>query len=158
VGNPLPTHQFHREESRLPSTLDGSIWTIIDLDGYGPLRHPEIHGIQNAFKQKCSCTNPLVHAINLAGPHRFISAVHLSDLSFRLSYRTGRDDLVQDFFNPCLEASVLYRHAAGYFTSAGLALAARGVASLAVRGGTMRLVVSPYLEPDDVEALQAAIG
>jgi hypothetical protein len=83
--------------------------------------------------------------------------VQLSDLSFRLSYRTGRDDLVQDFFNPCLGASVLYRRAAGYFTSAGLALAARGVASLAIRGGTMRLVVSPYLEPDDVEALQAAV-
>jgi len=50
----------------------------------------------------------------------------------------------------------MYRRAAGYFTSAGLALAARGVASLASRGGKMQLVVSPYLEPDDVEALQAA--
>jgi hypothetical protein len=94
---------------------------------------------------------------NLADSHRFSSEVQLSDLSFRLSYRTGRDDLVQDFFNPCLGASVLYRRAAGYFTSAGLALAARGVASLAIRGGTMRLVVSPHLEPDDVEALQAAV-
>lgn len=51
---------------------------------------------------------------------------------------------------------MLYRRAAGYFTSAGLALAARGVASLAARGGKMRLVVSPYLEPADAEALQAA--
>lgn len=50
----------------------------------------------------------------------------------------------------------MYRRAAGYFSSAGLALAARGVASLASRGGEMRLVVSPYLEPDDVKALQAA--
>lgn len=81
---------------------------------------------------------------------------HLPELPLRLSYRTGRDDLVRDFFVPCLESSVLYRRAAGYFTSAGLALAARGVASLASRGGKMQLVVSPYLEPDDVEALQAA--
>ena len=80
----------------------------------------------------------------------------LSDLNLRLSYRTGRDDLVRDFFNPCLEASVLYRRAAGYFTSSGLALAARGVASLAARQGKMRLVVSPHLEPADVEALSAA--
>lgn len=50
----------------------------------------------------------------------------------------------------------MYRRAAGYFTSAGLALAARGVAAIAYRGGKMRLVVSPYLAPDDVEALQAA--
>ena len=80
----------------------------------------------------------------------------LSGLPIRLSYRTGRDDLVRDFFNPCLERAVLYRRAAGYFTSAGLALAARGVASLATRGGKMQLVVSPYLDADDVEALLAA--
>jgi len=81
----------------------------------------------------------------------------LSALSLRLSYRTSRDDLARDFFVPCLESSVLYRRAAGYFSSAGLALAARGVASLASRRGTMRLVASPYLEPADVEALRAAV-
>ncbi len=64
--------------------------------------------------------------------------------------------MVQDFFVPCMEASDLYRRAAGYFTSWGLALAARGVANLASRGGKMKLVVSPHLNPDDVEALQAA--
>jgi DNA phosphorothioation system restriction enzyme len=81
---------------------------------------------------------------------------NLYEFPFRLSYRTGRDDLVRDFFIPCLESSVLYRRAAGYFTSSGLALAARGVASLASRWGKMRLVVSPYLEPADVDALQTA--
>lgn len=80
----------------------------------------------------------------------------LTDLDLRLSYRTGRDDLVRDFFVPCLEASTLYRRAAGYFTSFGLALAARGVASLAARRGKMQLVVSPHLEPDDIEVLLAA--
>lgn len=78
----------------------------------------------------------------------------LRDLSLRISYRTGRDDLVRDFFVPCLEASGLYRRAPGYFTSAGFALAAPGVASLAHRGGRMRLVVSPHLEADDIAALE----
>lgn len=82
--------------------------------------------------------------------------VNLEALPLKLSYRTGRNDLVRDFFIPCLEASVQYRRAAGYFTSAGLALAARGVASLASRGGKMQLVVSPHLDPDDVTALQLA--
>lgn len=81
----------------------------------------------------------------------------LREIPFRLSYCTGGDDLVGGFFVPCLEAASLYRRAAGYFTSAGLALAARGVASLASRGGTMRLIVSPHLEPDDVEAIQSAL-
>jgi len=82
--------------------------------------------------------------------------MNLSTLNLKISYRTGRDDLVKDFFIPCLESSILYRRAAGYFTSNGLALAARGVASLASRGGKMKLVVSPHLDPEDVEALQGA--
>jgi DNA phosphorothioation system restriction enzyme len=55
-----------------------------------------------------------------------------------------------------LNARFFTAAAAGYFSSSGLALAARGVASLASRGGKMRLVVSPHLQPDDVVALQAA--
>lgn len=80
----------------------------------------------------------------------------LASFDFRLSYCTGRDDLVRDFFVPALERSTLYRRAAGYFTSAGLALAARGVASLASRGGEMRLIVSPHLDQADLETLQGA--
>ena len=80
----------------------------------------------------------------------------LNQLKLQLSYRTGRGDMVKDLFVPCLENSILYRRAAGYFTSFGLGLAARGVASLASRKGTMRLVASPHLEPGDVEALRAA--
>jgi superfamily II DNA or RNA helicase len=71
------------------------------------------------------------------------------------SYRTGRDDLVDGFYTPCLEQSSFYRRAAGYFTSSGLALAARGVAALVKNGGRMRLVASPILENGDVEALRA---
>ena len=80
----------------------------------------------------------------------------LKELPLRLTYRSGRDNLVRDFFVPCLEAAVVYHRAAGYFTSAGLALAARGVASLASRSGRMRLVVSPHLSSDDIEALERA--
>ena len=74
----------------------------------------------------------------------------------KISYRTGRDDLVREFLIPCLESSTCYQRAAGYFTSSGLALAARGVASLAARGGKLQLVVSPYLDSEDVVALQKA--
>ena len=80
----------------------------------------------------------------------------LASLPLKLSYRSSRDDLVQDFLVPCLEQSVLYRRAAGYFTSSGLAYASRGIASLAARGGSMRLVASPHLQEDDVAALNDA--
>lgn len=72
-----------------------------------------------------------------------------------ISYRSGHDDLINGFYLPCLSASALYRRAAGYFTSYGLALAARGVAALVKNGGKMRLVASPVLEAADVEALTA---
>jgi DNA phosphorothioation system restriction enzyme len=80
----------------------------------------------------------------------------LRSLQLNLSYRSNRDDLVRHFFVPCLHEASLYRRAAGYFTSSGLSVAARGVASLAARGGRMQLVVSPYLEQEDVDALRAA--
>ena len=82
----------------------------------------------------------------------------LPDLTHQLkiSYRSGRDDLIRDFYTPCLERAVLYRRAVGYFTSSGLAYAARGLASLVARNGKMRLVASPYLEAGDVAALTKA--
>lgn len=61
--------------------------------------------------------------------------------------------MVRDFYVPCLKSCALYRRAAGYFTSSGLALAAQGVAALVENGGKMQLVASPALEAADIEAL-----
>jgi superfamily II DNA or RNA helicase len=80
----------------------------------------------------------------------------LSELPLRIAYRTGEDDLLGAFYRPCLEHSVLYRRAAGYFTSFGLACAAKGLANLVNRGGKMRLIASPHLLDDDVNALDRA--
>ncbi len=77
----------------------------------------------------------------------------LRNLPVRFSYRTGRDNMVNDFYIPCLKNCTIYRRAAGYFTSSGLALAAQGVAALVDNGGKMQLVASPALEAADVEAL-----
>jgi len=80
----------------------------------------------------------------------------LSELPLQISYRTGEDDLLRDFYRPCLVQSVLYRRAVGYFTSSGLAYAAKGLANLVARGGKMRLIASPHLAEDDVVALERA--
>ena len=76
--------------------------------------------------------------------------------SIQIGYRTGRDNIVTDFYTPCLNVSTLYRRAVGYFTSSGLSMAAAGVASLVIRRGKMRLIASPYLEEEDVAALNRA--
>ena len=80
----------------------------------------------------------------------------LSNLKIQFSYRSDRDNLADDFLIPCMKESILYCRAVGYFTSSSLAIAAKGVASLATRNGKMRLVASPYLEPADLNALRKA--
>ena len=80
----------------------------------------------------------------------------LTDIPLNISYRTGKDDVLSGFYRPCLVQSVLYRRAVGYFTSSGLAYAAKGLANLVARGGKMRLIASPYLSDDDIDALERA--
>ncbi len=78
----------------------------------------------------------------------------LDDLSLKLRYRTGDDDLLEDFFLPCLRQATTYSRAVGYFSSHALAAAAEGLPAFIANGGTMRLVASPDLSDDDVDAIQ----
>ena len=78
----------------------------------------------------------------------------LADLEFKTEYRSDTDDLIRDFYLPCLGRSALYRRAVGYFTSRGLSLAARGVTALIDGGGRMLLVASPLFDPEDLEAIE----
>jgi DNA phosphorothioation system restriction enzyme len=79
---------------------------------------------------------------------------NLSEVEFDISYRSDNGDVVRDFYIPCLERCSIYRRAAGYFSSSGLALAAKGLAYLIKAGGKVRLVVSPQLSEEDVDAIQ----
>jgi len=78
----------------------------------------------------------------------------LTELNLGTEYRSDSSDTVKDFYLPCLQRSSLYRRAVGYFTSRGLAVAAQGVAALVSADGAMRLVASPRLEADDLEAIR----
>jgi superfamily II DNA or RNA helicase len=78
----------------------------------------------------------------------------LANLTLSTEYRSDSSNTIEDFYVPCLGRSVLYRRAVGYFTSQGLAVAAQGLAALIKAGGVMRLVASPHLQPDDLEAIR----
>jgi superfamily II DNA or RNA helicase len=78
----------------------------------------------------------------------------LATLKLETEYRSDSSDAVEDFYVPCLRRSILYRRAVGYFTSRGLAVAAQGVAALIEAGGGMRLVASPQLSAEDLEAIR----
>lgn len=75
--------------------------------------------------------------------------------SLKTHYRSGRDDLSADFFNPCLQSARLYRRAAGYFSTSSLLSWAEALPRLAAEDGLeVRLIASPELSPLDVAVLR----
>jgi superfamily II DNA or RNA helicase len=79
----------------------------------------------------------------------------LEGLSLRPEYRTGEDDLLRDFYLPCLQHSIAYDRAAGYFRSTLFLAVGDGLLDFARRGGRVRLVCSPELSEEDVRALES---
>lgn len=78
----------------------------------------------------------------------------LQKLNLQCEYRSDQTNTVTDFYVPCLNVSREYWRAVGYFTSHGLALAARGLSSFVQNDGKMRLVASPMLTEEDISAIQ----
>lgn len=77
----------------------------------------------------------------------------LKELQIREEYRSDRDHLIQDFYIPCLEQSSGYSRAVGFFSSSSMATVAQGLTAFVRSQGRMRLVTSPKLSNDDVEAI-----
>ena len=71
-------------------------------------------------------------------------------------YRTGRDDLGRDFFEPCFAYCHLYRRASGYFSSTALLSWLTGITRLVSEGSELeiRLIISNELSREDAQALR----
>lgn len=76
-----------------------------------------------------------------------------SDLSSE--YRSDRGDVVGDFYVPALKSAEHYDRAVGYFTASVLAVLGQGLDEFTQRGGTMRMVASPYLQAEDIADIEA---
>ena len=83
-----------------------------------------------------------------------------AELDLENSYFSGLDgqNLIEEFYLPVLERAISYDRVAGYFSSASLSIAAKGVAGLLENGGKMRLVTSHAFTPSDVTRLQDLPG
>ena len=79
----------------------------------------------------------------------------LRGLDLKDVYRSDRDNLLRDFYDPCISKTIAYDRAVGYFTSTSLALAAQGVSQLERRGGKIRIIASPHLSDEDAEQIAA---
>lgn len=77
----------------------------------------------------------------------------LRDLDLKRRYRSSQDELIDDFFVPCLACSTRYDRAVGFYSSSALSVAADGLSSFVEQGGVMRMVASPHLSQGDLEAI-----
>ena len=66
------------------------------------------------------------------------------------------NDVVSEFYNPCLVNSRTYKRAVGYFSSSILANIAIGLTSYLEPGHKIQLLISPELSKDDFEVIKAA--
>ncbi|MGF1500080.1 MAG: hypothetical protein ACFB8W_25105 [Elainellaceae cyanobacterium] len=77
----------------------------------------------------------------------------LKDLVIEEEYRSDAHNLVRDFYIPCLEKSVAYNRAVGFFSSTSMSAVSRGLTAFIRSSGRMRLIASPNLSDEDVEAI-----
>lgn len=78
----------------------------------------------------------------------------LRDIYIKSSYNSRHDDVIRNFFVPCLSEGILYQRAVGYFKSQALVDLSKGICSLAQRNGQIQLIASPELSEDDMEAIK----
>ena len=80
--------------------------------------------------------------------------VNFKELNIKPVYRTGTDDLYNDFYKPVLTYSSSYDRAVGYFSSELLAMSIKGLSRLIQSNGKMRLIIGHPLDKDEFEAVQ----
>ena len=84
----------------------------------------------------------------------------LKDLDIKVSYSSSRgDNLLEDFYIPCLSNSCLYKRTAGYFSSNSLAVAAKGIADFINKNnGSMQLICNVCLSESDKTTIESHVA
>ncbi len=77
----------------------------------------------------------------------------LRDLRLQEEYFSGDLDLVEVFYRPCLSEAIRYNRSVGYFRSSVFILIGSDIINFVKRGGKIRLISSPSLTEDDIEAI-----
>lgn len=77
-----------------------------------------------------------------------------TELVIKDYYVTDSDDIPEEFYGIVLPKTVLYKRAAGFFSSSALTTLGRGLKHFYYNGGNMRLLVSPQFSREDYEAIE----
>jgi hypothetical protein len=78
----------------------------------------------------------------------------LKSIEIKRVYRSGKDNLLSDFYLPVLQTAKYYDRAVGYFSTSLIAYALKGISAIVKNDGKIRLVVGHPLEEDEFEALK----
>lgn len=77
------------------------------------------------------------------------------ELSLQHSYIScGETNIANSFLNPVLGFTKLYKRSVGFFSSSVFTLIKDGIVKLARNKGEIRLIASPHLSQDDIQAIQ----
>lgn len=86
-----------------------------------------------------------------------MSILSLKDLSLKAVYNSDRDNILDEFYIPCLSQATVYKRISGYFSSTSFALAAMGIANLIMNKGKMKFIVGLNLSEEDFNAVQEGL-
>jgi superfamily II DNA or RNA helicase len=78
----------------------------------------------------------------------------LTDIALDTEYRSAQADLGLTFYKWCLDQSIQYDRAVGYFSSTVFVIIGGAIVDFAKRGGRIRLICSPELTAADIDALE----
>lgn len=76
------------------------------------------------------------------------------DLDIKISYHSlGEDALASNFLVPALKCARTYKRSVGYFSSGVIDEVVDGIVAMHRNGGKIQLIASPYLNQDDIKAI-----
>lgn len=79
--------------------------------------------------------------------------MNFRNVNIKKEYRIPRDNITGELYIPLLKDAILYKRSVGFFTSSALLEIATGISHLINNDGKIQLIVSPYLDDEDVEAI-----
>lgn len=82
----------------------------------------------------------------------------LREISLQSVYHSKSNSLIEDFYIPALSVAIQYDRAVGFFSSAMLAYAARGLLGLVRNNGRMRLIIGSTLSDEEYAALKDGVS
>jgi hypothetical protein len=79
--------------------------------------------------------------------------LRLRNIALKQQYRTDRDDLITDFFIPCLSSSIEYDRAVEYVTLKSISTLSLGLQNLVQNDGKIRLITGHRYKSADLNVL-----